>query len=663
MTSLPRSPGGSDQNDDDYNDNRAHRRRHRRTTFLHRPDLRRQLAAVLGSWHARALLAAPQAPAPCPKRITPAPLAIPASHRPPAPQLSHLLALPDPLLAHIVRALAAAADRAALARLLRTCRRMYAHAAPALYTHLAFDLSFEDGAPPGRQFRRDPRSDLFRGTHTLPPVFFAASFQDHHLARYALACVQTLQIKLTRAHLLRDLVGGPRSVFSACPNLRSLAFYGVDYTNVDVVKLLLLGYTEDDEPVITTPNDYSLDQLCSVHLHDISMAALVDLMPLISPPPPSFHLHQPANTRQKSLTLPVPPLAPPPPPLARLGGLVATLSVQFSAAASRPQDLCRLAHLLAPESLPRLADLALAFDADFDLADPALPNLFRALFASIVGAQSEEGRPLLRRLRVYDFPPYLDVVPYLELIGAHSVRLARSSTLNSAFEFTFHAASVENEACFMATLHRACAFRRLSLVLGACEASFFLPRQQTSVLGAALRHLVLDGPRALSRVDCGAETVQLPALRTLVVANAEEAALIRVVSVAPRLASLVLLSLAAEHEQQLHEGPSVSHALDLLYIPPPHAHKWHRLAARFPAHSLCVAAPAAPRTLLDHAPADPHAPRVSGAATAATALHAALADPDDYALFLSHLGDALDAARGAFPSTAGSEETLCFMHL
>lgn len=236
--------------------------------------------------------------------------------------------------------------------------------------------------------------------------------------------LKSLSIKLTSNNYVEELLSSIspyESVSSApithhLPNLESLVFYNVDYTNVDSVKNLLNGSSSSslDEQYPFKPRH----NLCSVQFHDISLAALVDLIPPSSSP----------STQSYSTYL------------FDLPKLVTAISVYFKSTSNTVGDMLRLAKILDVQHLPNLEEFAISFDPNFDLTNLHIQKYFDLVFSKLLtcplpkpGKSNEPAQcsDLNLKVRVYDFPPYLDFVPYLQMIGRHSVGLTTLKTFKT----------------------------------------------------------------------------------------------------------------------------------------------------------------------------------------------------------------------------------------
>lgn len=315
--------------------------------------------------------------------------------------------------------------------LLQTCKKLYTQSAPIVYQNLALDLSRND--QDSRTSSLSSTSSEVFSPHKFHPfldsyssvVLYGDLFHLNVFSSFTRNSLKSLSIKLTSNNYVEELLSSIspyESVSSApithhLPNLESLVFYNVDYTNVDSVKNLLNGSSSSslDEQYPFKPRH----NLCSVQFHDISLAALVDLIPPSSSP----------STQSYSTYL------------FDLPKLVTAISVYFKSTSNTVGDMLRLAKILDVQHLPNLEEFAISFDPNFDLTNLHIQKYFDLVFSKLLtcplpkpGKSNEPAqcsRPKLKKVRVYDFPPYLDFVPYLQMIGRHSVGLTTLKTFKT----------------------------------------------------------------------------------------------------------------------------------------------------------------------------------------------------------------------------------------
>ncbi|VVT51701.1 uncharacterized protein SAPINGB_P003184 [Magnusiomyces paraingens] len=282
-----------------------------------------------------------------------------------------------------------------------------------------------------------------------------------------------------------------------------------------------------------------------------------------------------------------------------LGKTLVKVSLRLAGPHMRAEDLTHLAEYMNDTAVPKLRDFGVMFDRAFILTC----SEFVPAFAKLVESAVSRRKPPLASLRVYDFPPYLDFVPIIQLVEKYRVRA-----------LTLHTAAPDDDSRLLSSLAQLTTIDALRLVIGTCSVSFL---HCPGPLWASLLHLSIDGPPTMMRVP--ARPFPMPCLHSLVAPAATAYSLLPH-SVSPVLKELVVLNPAPGDPMPMMAGPLRRAKLNLAYFPIRIPHEY------LPVKLMCTRS--IPNRYMTSLPD--------------SLRESALEDNDDYTLFLSHFYDTMD---------------------
>lgn len=372
--------------------------------------------------------------------------------------------------------------------LLLSCKTLHLQILPFLYHNLSINLSKND-------------SPINFSNQASSMMLYGNLFHFNLLPTYARNMIHSLDINLTHQNWIPDFMNvninassDPLPISLLLPNLRSLTFRSFDYTNVQTVKALL------------NQDSSSFNSNLQLHLHNVSFNALIDLFPL----------HSNNSSLSKA---------------------VKHLGIDFSS--NTISDLRKLAQTI--KSFSNLDSFQISFDINYpDIQLTDLPDLFSIFFSNLLSSN-----PALCNIRISEFPPYLNFVPYLKMFGKHSILYhSLPNQQKDPFSFTFQSMGIENEDLFYQTLWSQCAFDSLTIQVAYSDYSFFQNACPTTksnpFLSRFLQHLVLDGPQL--HFDNAPSTNLFGKLTTLMVSEIDVMSLDLLLTQSQALTSLYLLS-------------------------------------------------------------------------------------------------------------------------
>lgn len=379
---------------------------------------------------------------------------------------------------------------------LLTCKRLYLLTVPRLYENLSLDLSVGSN----ESFDNDdddnneqipvyaPYTDhLFLNSQSslslARALFFHNSSSYHSISsNHALLSVKSLKIKLTGSNYSNFFLPSISSSLShnnlgsenrhnlpnqqpyldlsiTVPNLSSISFYNIDYTSCEFILALLEPFkqkandkvhpletkTENSSSYFTSESTNIVNNLTSIHLYDITLAALAELVTsndddfrnggttnfnALIKTINSVHLKSGSTTSRNNSQI-------------KCVNSDKTNTQNGQLRDQAVDDLKLLASLVDESTLPNLSDFGLGFDPQFDCVDNEFETQLHFFFSRLLQvhyhhqkssfSNSQQHcfskrqrlnamgttthvwlRRKLRHLRIYDFPPYLDFAPYLE---------------------------------------------------------------------------------------------------------------------------------------------------------------------------------------------------------------------------------------------------------